>query len=85
MNETAEKILENSAGVRDRTSPRKLAHIITFGCQMNRHDSQIVGGLLEKAGYGPADNPETAIVLGTGKTLDSIRILQNLNGFTMRR
>jgi tRNA-2-methylthio-N6-dimethylallyladenosine synthase len=63
MNETAEKTPENSEDVRNRTSPRKLAHIITFGCQMNRHDSQIVGGLLEKAGYGPADGPETADVV----------------------
>jgi tRNA-2-methylthio-N6-dimethylallyladenosine synthase len=41
----------------------KLAHIVTFGCQMNRHDSEIVGGLLEKAGYGSAATPETADVI----------------------
>lgn len=42
---------------------KKLAHIITFGCQMNRHDSEIVGGLLDKAGYGTAETAETADVI----------------------
>ena len=41
----------------------KLAHIVTFGCQMNRHDSEIVRGLLEKAGYGTAETPEAADVI----------------------
>lgn len=42
---------------------RKLAHIVTFGCQMNRHDSEIVGGLLAEAGYGTAATPEAADVI----------------------
>ncbi len=40
-----------------------MAHIVTFGCQMNRHDSQIVGGLLEKAGYAAVEDPEQADVI----------------------
>jgi tRNA-2-methylthio-N6-dimethylallyladenosine synthase len=27
------------------------AHVVTFGCQMNKHDSEIVEGLLQEAGY----------------------------------
>jgi tRNA-2-methylthio-N6-dimethylallyladenosine synthase len=41
----------------------KLAHIVTFGCQMNRHDSEIVGGLLEKAGYELSPVLDTADVV----------------------
>ena len=41
----------------------KLAHIVTFGCQMNRHDSEIVEGLLQKAGYAMSPALETADVV----------------------
>jgi tRNA-2-methylthio-N6-dimethylallyladenosine synthase len=41
----------------------KLAHIVTFGCQMNRHDSEIVGGLLQKAGYEISPVLDTADVV----------------------
>ncbi len=45
---------------------RKYA-IETFGCQMNVHDSERMAGLLEQAGYEPADDPEDAdvVVLNT--------------------
>ena len=41
--------------------------IETFGCQMNFHDSERMAGLLEAAGYEPADEPGDAdvIVLNT--------------------
>ena len=41
--------------------------IETFGCQMNFHDSERMAGLLEAAGYEPADAPSEAdvIVLNT--------------------
>jgi len=29
----------------------KKAVVLTFGCQMNEHDSQRMGSLLESAGY----------------------------------
>ena len=29
----------------------KLYHIMTFGCQMNEHDSEIMAGMLEEMGY----------------------------------
>ena len=35
-------------------------HIITYGCQMNSHESEKIAGLLEEMGYGPADSKEDA-------------------------
>ena len=42
-------------------------HIITFGCQMNEHDSERMAGILEGQGYAPAAAPEDAdmIILNT--------------------
>lgn len=37
--------------------------ILTFGCQMNEHDSEVLAGLLEEKGYGRADRPEDADVV----------------------
>jgi len=39
----------------------------TFGCQMNVHDSERIAGLLEDAGYAPADDAGSAdvVVLNT--------------------
>lgn len=47
-------------------SPKKYL-IITFGCQMNEHDSEHIAGVLEGIGYTPADNQDDAdiIVLNT--------------------
>jgi tRNA-2-methylthio-N6-dimethylallyladenosine synthase len=35
-------------------------HLVTFGCQMNEHDSEMVAGVLESAGYDKTDNPSEA-------------------------
>lgn len=45
----------------------KSFHIITFGCQMNEHDSERMAGLLEGQGYAPAPSAEAAemIILNT--------------------
>ncbi|WP_314021416.1 tRNA (N6-isopentenyl adenosine(37)-C2)-methylthiotransferase MiaB [Mogibacterium diversum] len=45
----------------------KRYHIITFGCQMNEHDSENIAGMLESMGYVLADDPFKAevIVLNT--------------------
>ena len=37
--------------------------IETFGCQMNFHDSERMAGLLEQAGYEPADGERDADVI----------------------
>ncbi|RJQ12133.1 MAG: tRNA (N6-isopentenyl adenosine(37)-C2)-methylthiotransferase MiaB [Bacillota bacterium] len=42
-------------------------HVITYGCQMNVHDSEVLAGLLENMGYRRAGEPEQAdlILLNT--------------------
>ncbi|HLV66858.1 MAG TPA: tRNA (N6-isopentenyl adenosine(37)-C2)-methylthiotransferase MiaB [Polyangiaceae bacterium] len=35
-------------------------HLVTFGCQMNQHDSDRIGEVLHRAGYEPRDRPEDA-------------------------
>lgn len=41
----------------------KSVHIVTYGCQMNQHDSEIIGGLLKKSGYQITENMESADVI----------------------
>ncbi len=41
----------------------KTFEVRTFGCQMNKHDSERIAGLLEAAGYARATEPETADVV----------------------
>jgi tRNA-2-methylthio-N6-dimethylallyladenosine synthase len=45
----------------------KRYHLITFGCQMNQHDSDRIRDVLEGAGYAPCEGPEQAdlILLNT--------------------
>ena len=38
-------------------------YIKTYGCQMNVNDSEVISGLLEEAGYAPAETPEDAGVI----------------------
>lgn len=38
----------------------KTYHIITYGCQMNEHDSENIAGLLEAMGYEHCDDPYKA-------------------------
>lgn len=42
-------------------------HILTWGCQMNLHDTEVISGVLQKMGYCPADNLKEAdiIILNT--------------------
>lgn len=37
--------------------------IITYGCQMNEHDSEVMAGILEEMGYQPARRKEEAGVI----------------------
>ena len=41
----------------------KFYHIMTFGCQMNEHDSEIMAGLLEKMGYREAPKRSDADII----------------------
>ena len=38
-------------------------HIITYGCQMNEHDSENIAGMLEALDYSHTPNPEEADVV----------------------
>ncbi len=73
----------------EQTPPELAADIVDTGIVMAGGGSQLRGlDRLIHAETGlnvrVADNPETAIALGTGKTLESMEILQNLNGNTYR-
>ena len=41
--------------------------IITWGCQMNEHDTEVAAGLIESMGYTPTDQEDQAdlIILNT--------------------
>lgn len=41
----------------------KYYYIITYGCQMNVHDSEKLAGMLEEMGYHPADRIEEADII----------------------
>lgn len=41
----------------------KYYHIITYGCQMNEHDAEIMAGTLEQMGYIYADQREDADII----------------------
>jgi len=43
----------------ENNQPKKY-HTLTFGCQMNEHDSEVLAGLLEKEGYRPVAEMEKA-------------------------
>jgi len=49
---------ESSAG-----GPGRRAHVRTYGCQMNAHDSEKLANLLLHHGYSPAPSPEDADLL----------------------
>ncbi len=44
----------------DKTNKKKLAIIITYGCQMNVHDSEKLLGMLEYMGYSTTEDREQA-------------------------
>ncbi len=74
----------------EKTPPELAADLVDSGITMAGGGSQLKGLdtlLRQETGLNVrvADNPETAIVLGTGKTLDEMKYLQNLNGFTVYR
>jgi len=44
------------------TSPRRY-HITTFGCQMNKADSERMAGILEDMGFAFSEDPNDADVI----------------------
>ncbi len=60
----------DNSGIQNETSvigTGKKASIITFGCQMNEHDSEVIAALLESMNYCSTASPEEAdlIVINT--------------------
>lgn len=51
--------LRSTTVAADRPAPRR-AHIITYGCQMNAHDSDVMMRTLEGLGYTAQDTPDGA-------------------------
>ena len=41
----------------------KRYHIVTYGCQMNVHDSEQIAGMLTELGYSPCDSMEEADIV----------------------
>ena len=90
LSEPVAAIVNAVKGTLEKTPPELAADLVDSGIIMAGGGSQLKGlDTLLRAETGlyvrVADNPETAIVLGTGKTLDSIGILQKQNGFTLHR
>lgn len=56
------RTLSQKKELQDLMKRDKTYHIKTFGCQMNEHDSEIIGGLLEQVGYSEALTQEEAEV-----------------------
>lgn len=67
----------------------KKFHIATFGCQMNKHDSERMAGLLRAHGYAPADSSDDAqiIIFNTCMVREHAeeRFFGNLNNLRARK
>src|SRR5271169_2280570 len=46
-----------------RRSPARRVYVETYGCQMNIADSQLIAGILRKAGFSPAERAGDADVI----------------------
>jgi len=46
-----------------KTAPGRSLHIVTFGCQMNRYDSELVEGRFRQAGYTTTEDLHSADVV----------------------
>lgn len=58
--EAMKYITEQNQTFYDKTGKKKLAMIVTYGCQMNVHDSEKLEGMLASMGYDSTDNREAA-------------------------
>lgn len=82
-------IINAVKSILERTPPELAADIVDSGIVLAGGGAQLAGldqVLANETGLNVrlADNPETAIVLGTGKTLDSIETLISRNGTGFR-
>lgn len=50
-------------GAAEHATDAPKVHVVTFGCQMNRYDSELVEGRFQRAGYAVTDSREDADVL----------------------
>lgn len=70
-------------------SSMKKFHITTFGCQMNKHDSERMAGLLTDIGYAQAENADDAQILifntCTVREHAEDRFFGNLNNLRSRK
>jgi len=55
--------MSTTANSKGYSNPRSRLYIRTFGCQMNVRDSEVVCGLLKKAGYVLSDSCEEADIV----------------------
>lgn len=53
----------NDEIIRNTTADKQFYHIITFGCQMNEHDSEVIASMLEKMGYQPVEDSSRADII----------------------
>ena len=51
---------------------KKKYHVITYGCQMNRHESEKIEGMLASLGYTKADTAKEADVIAGEKVVADI-------------
>ncbi|NLV21521.1 MAG: tRNA (N6-isopentenyl adenosine(37)-C2)-methylthiotransferase MiaB [Syntrophomonadaceae bacterium] len=49
--------------MKETKSPQGGYHILTYGCQMNSRDTEIIGGLLEQEGYSKVPLEEAELVV----------------------
>jgi tRNA-2-methylthio-N6-dimethylallyladenosine synthase len=54
---------QRPAAVTANVTPSRSYEVRTLGCQMNVHDSERIGGLLEEAGYRRADGRGADIIV----------------------
>ena len=69
----------NESAQHDASRPR--VFIETYGCQMNVADSELIGGVLRRAGYAAAASPEDADVI----LLNTCAIRENAEERVLRR
>lgn len=71
------------------TEKTKSYHIITYGCQMNKHDSEKIAGMLTSMGYSHHPDPEQSklIVFNTCSVRENAagRLYGNLNALKPRK